>query len=95
MSINPERCMRHRHRFRYRGDLVALTELKEGDRAFVVEIRGDKKIVQRLSDLGITPNSSLTVTRTAPVDGPIEVEVRGSKLILGKDIAKNVIVKIE
>lgn len=94
LSVEQNRRGPHRHRFRHGCGLVPLAELEEGQKGFVVEVRGDKRLVQRLSDLGITPNTDLTVTRVAPADGPVEVEVRGSKLILGKKITKNVFVKV-
>jgi DtxR family Mn-dependent transcriptional regulator len=44
-------------------------------------------------DLGLTPGTKISVSRVAPLKGPVEVVVRGSKLALGDEIACNVFVE--
>ena len=44
---------------------------------------------------GLTPGTRIKVIKVAPLDGPVEVAVRGSKLALGQDIACNVFVEVE
>jgi len=45
--------------------------------------------------MGLTPGTRIKVIKVAPMDGPVEVAVRGSKLALGQDIACNVFVEVE
>jgi len=45
--------------------------------------------------MGLTPGTKIKVVKVAPMDGPVEVAVRGSKLALGQDIACNVVVEVE
>ena len=33
--------------------------------------------------MGLTPGTKVSVTRVAPLKGPVEIAVRGSKLALG------------
>jgi DtxR family Mn-dependent transcriptional regulator len=73
-------------------NLVSICVLKEGDQGRVSFIRGEHKVLQRLLDMGLTPGTSLEILRVAPLRGPIEVGVRGSKVALGQDIAANVFV---
>ena len=73
-------------------NLVSITNLKEGDLGKISFIRGEHKVIQRLLDMGLTPSTSINVVRVAPLNGPIEVAVRGSKLALGQDVASNVFV---
>jgi DtxR family Mn-dependent transcriptional regulator len=73
-------------------NLVSICRLKEGDRGRISFIRGEHRILQRLLDMGLTPGTSIKVERTAPLRGPVEVCVRGSKIALGQDIAVNVFV---
>jgi len=73
-------------------NLVSIFSLKEGDQGRVSFIRGEHKVLQRLLDMGLTPGTSVRVVRVAPLRGPIEVGVRGSKVALGQDIASNVFV---
>lgn len=75
-------------------NLVSISDLREHDLGKVAFIRGDHKVLQRLLDMGLTPGTSVSIVRVAPLKGPIEVAVRGSKLALGKDIASNVFVEL-
>jgi len=40
--------------------------------------------------MGLTPGTPIKIERMAPLNGPIEICVRGSKLAIGQDIAANV-----
>jgi DtxR family Mn-dependent transcriptional regulator len=73
-------------------NLVSMCSLREGDQGRVSFIRGEHKVLQRLLDMGLTPGTNVNVVRIAPLKGPIEVNVRGSKVALGQDIASNVFV---
>jgi DtxR family transcriptional regulator, Mn-dependent transcriptional regulator len=76
-------------------NLTSIRDLKGGIYGKVSFIRGEHKVLQRLLDMGLTPGTRLKVERVAPMDGPVEVSVRGSKLALGQDIACNVFVEVE
>jgi DtxR family transcriptional regulator, Mn-dependent transcriptional regulator len=72
---------------------AALSSLKEKQEAKIAFIRGDKKAIRRLMDLGLTPGTLISVNRIAPLKGPMEITVRGSRLALGDDIACNVFIE--
>jgi DtxR family Mn-dependent transcriptional regulator len=74
--------------------LVSIVNLKEGNQGRISFIRGEHKILQRLLDMGLTPGTNISVVRVAPLRGPVEVGVRGSRIALGQDIASNVFVDI-
>ncbi len=76
-------------------NLVALSELKEGRTGKIFFIRGGHNVLQRLLDMGLTPGTKLSVIKTAPFEGPIEITVRSSKLALGRGIASKVFVEEE
>src|SRR3972149_9971508 len=61
-------------------NLVSICGLKEGDQGRVSFIRGEHKVLQRLLDMGLTPGTNVSVVRVAPLRGPIEVGVRGSRV---------------
>ena len=52
-----------------RATIVPITELGPDDKGKIAFIRGDCKIVQRLSDLGLTLGTTVSVTRKAPLNG--------------------------
>jgi DtxR family transcriptional regulator, Mn-dependent transcriptional regulator len=76
-------------------NLISIRELKDGKFGKISFIRGEHKVLQRLLDMGLTPGTKIKVLKVAPMDGPVEVAVRGSKLALGQDIACNVFVEVE
>ena len=51
--------------------------------------------VRRLTDLGLTPGTHVTVIKSAPFNGPLEVHVRRSRLALGRRMAEKVLVEVE
>ena len=91
-GAGPFRGKRHRFQHRY-GNLVSITELKPGQRGIIKLVRGNRRVTQRLADLGLTPETSVSILKAAPFNGPIEVSVRGSKLAIGREIAENILVQ--
>lgn len=75
-------------------NLVPICNLKTGASAKISFIRGGHRVLQRLLDMGLTPGTSIKVERVAPLKGPVEVCVRGSKVALGQGIAANVFVEV-
>jgi DtxR family Mn-dependent transcriptional regulator len=45
--------------------------------------------------MGLTPGTRITVVKIAPLEGPVELLVRSSKLALGRGIASKVFVDVE
>lgn len=76
-------------------NLIPLLDLKKHQKAKVSFIRGDYKVIRRLLDMGITIGAIISVIKVAPLSGPVEVAIRGSKLAIGRDIACNVFVEVE
>ena len=74
-------------------NVVSITTLKEKQDGMVSFIRGDGKVLRRLLDMGLTPGTKISVNRVAPLKGPVEIRVRGSKLALGDEIACHVFVE--
>ncbi len=88
---------------------LRLTDLKDGESGIIISIkthyRGRHRehrragrgwgFRKRLEDMGLTPGTRITVMKTAPFHGPLEVYVRGSRLALGKGMAERIFVEIE
>ncbi len=95
---NCENCLKqHPQGFeeigKHNKNLTSLYKLKAGKTAKISSIRGERKILQRLLDMGLTPGTQIKVAKIAPMGGPVEILVRGSKLALGQNIANNVFVE--
>lgn len=76
-----------------RTNVVSLAALKEKQVAKIAFIRGDNRALRRLLDMGLTPGTKVRISRVAPLRGPVEINVRGSRLALGEKIACNVFVE--
>jgi DtxR family Mn-dependent transcriptional regulator len=75
-------------------NLIPVMDLKKQQKGKVSFIRGDYNVIRRLLDMGITIGSFISVIKVAPLSGPVEVAIRGSKLAIGRDIACNVFVEV-
>jgi DtxR family Mn-dependent transcriptional regulator len=73
--------------------VVPLTDLQPCQKGTIALLRGDKKAIQRLSDLGLTPGTEVVLMRKTPLSGPIELCVRRTNLAVGHEIADNIFVK--
>ncbi|WP_372807952.1 ferrous iron transport protein A [Pontiella sp.] len=67
---------------------MKLKELKVGDNGVVTGFSAaDPAYRQKLFRMGLTKNAGFSVVRKAPLGGPIEIEVRGSRVVLRSDEA--------
>ena len=81
---------------------LPLTALKDGESGIVTSVKansghgrgGGWGFQKRLMDMGLTPGTKLTVIKSAPFRGPVEVHVRGSRLALGRGMAERIFVEI-
>ena len=60
----------------------SLDELGPGACARVCDHAGAPPLRPRLADLGLVPGTSLEFLRRAPFGGPVEIELRGYRLVL-------------
>ncbi len=74
--------------------ILSLIDLKNGEKASVFSIDGGAKAVKRLEDMGLTPGTPVTVQRSAPFSGPVEICVRDSCLVIGRGMAGRIFVKV-
>lgn len=73
-------------------NVIPITDLCPDQQGQIAFIRGDQKVVQRLSDLGLTLGTRVAVTRKTPREGPVEVFVRRTKLAIDHTIAEKIFI---
>lgn len=74
---------------------IEFSQLNVGDKATIEECRmvestsgsNSPSQVQRLMMMGLTPGTSFSVVRVAPLGDPIEIKVRGFNLSLRREEA--------
>ncbi|MGQ9781801.1 MAG: FeoA family protein [Nitrososphaeria archaeon] len=86
---------------------LPLTALKNGESGVITSVKGCAYeggqrgwgrrwgFERRLADMGLTPGTLVTVVKSAPLQGPVEVLVRGSRLALGRGMAERIYVVVE
>lgn len=88
---------------------LRLTDLRDGESGIVTSIkighRGTHReqgragrrwgFRKRLEDMGLTPGTRVTVVKSAPFRGPLEVYVRGSRLAIGRRMAERIFVEVK
>ena len=75
--------------------ITQLSYLKTGEGGRVAFMRGGGQACQRLVDMGLTPGTYVKMVNAAPFRGPVRVEVRGTSLALGRQLAAQVFVRVE
>jgi len=75
------------------GKYLPLAMINPSEEVTVAEIRGGRGLVQRLSDMGLTPGTKLKVINSQ-MPGPVLIDLRGSRLVLGHGVALKVMVEI-
>jgi ferrous iron transport protein A len=78
---------------RNESELCALTDLAEGEKSVMIRAVGGFGLVRRLAEMGLTPGVEIKLLRKGSFGGPVEIEVRGVALALGRGVASRVLVK--
>lgn len=68
--------------------MTTLDLLGAGAVATIDDIVDADATVLRLVEMGMTPKATIRVTRRAPLGDPLEVEVRGTRVVLRRSEAK-------
>lgn len=71
-----------------------LNMLEIGEKARVIQVKGDGSFRKRLLDMGMVPGTVLSVTKKAPLGDPVDFKLKGYNLSLRKKEAKMVIVEV-
>jgi ferrous iron transport protein A len=72
-------------------EAIPLAFLSEGEEGEIVELRGGRGMIQRLSDMGFTPTTKIRVLKSSP-PGPMLVDVRDARIALGRGVAMKIII---
>jgi DtxR family Mn-dependent transcriptional regulator len=73
--------------------IIPITDLAPDQKGRIAFIRGDCKVVQRLSDLGLTLGTNVSILKKTPMGGPVEISVRRTKLAVDHAIAGNIFIE--
>ena len=74
-------------------DTTSLIELKDGQTGIIVSLLGGKNLTKRLADLGLKTGTEVKVIGRTLFSGPIQIEVCGSRLVIGAGLASKILVE--
>ena len=69
---------------------MTLKELAVGRSGLITAIGGEGNLRCRLLDMGLIPNTKVTVVKIAPMGDPMEIRLRGYELTLRMDDAAQI-----
>ncbi len=72
---------------------MPLAMVSPGEMVTMVDIRAGRGLTRRLADMGLVPGTTLRVINSQ-MPGPIIIDLRGSRLVLGHGIAQKIMVEV-
>ena len=69
---------------------MTLKELAVGRSGLITAVGGEGNLRCRLLDMGLIPNTKVTVVKIAPMGDPMEIRLRGYELTLRLDDAAQI-----
>ena len=72
---------------------MVLLDVKKGDKVRVLRLEGGANLHDKLTQHGLYPGDCVSVVRTAPLGGPLLVNVHGREIALGRGIAQKILVE--
>ena len=69
---------------------MTLRDLKIGESGRILSVKGEGVLRQHLIDMGVIPETVVTIVKYAPLGDPVEIRIHGYELTLRKDDADNI-----
>lgn len=72
---------------------MTLNDLKVGERARIVSVDAERELRHHFLDMGMTPRTTMTLVKVAPMGDPLEFNIRGYELTLRVEDAKRITIE--
>lgn len=73
---------------------MPLAMAQPGETVTVIGVRAGWRLQRRLADMGLTPGVQIRVINSQ-MAGPLLIDLRGSRVGLGRGVAQKILVKVE
>ena len=73
---------------------MTLDRLSAGESGVITAVGGEGVLRCRLLDMGLIPQTEVTVSKIAPMGDPMELQLRGYVLTLRKEDARSIEVEV-
>lgn len=74
---------------------ITLAHLKQGEKAVIETFEIENNFTLRLKDLGLVKGETVEVYIISPLGSPVCILSRSGKLLIRKQILKNIYVRVE
>ncbi len=74
---------------------TSLVNLKDGQTGIIIAVTGGRTLTKRLADLGLTNGTEIKVIGRTIFSGPVQIEVCGSRLVIGNGLASKIDVELK
>lgn len=75
--------------------MVKLTDVREGQTVVVCDFAAGQGLEGKLQRYGLFRGDRLRLVRSAPLRGPLLVELEGRELALGRGMAEKILVEMD
>ncbi len=72
---------------------MVLLDVEKGKQVRVLSLSGGAGLEDKLTQHGLYPGDCVRVLRTAPMGGPLLVDVHGREIALGRGVAEKIMVE--
>lgn len=74
-------------------DETTLNKLEPGDKGTILRVEAKGAARRRIAEMGMSPGAEVTMVRRAPLNDPLEFQVRGYYITLRNSEAATVVVR--
>lgn len=78
-----------------KSNIKRLVDLKKNENGIIVLVSGGAQACRRLTDMGLTPGTKVTLNRASSKVGALEVCIRSSCLAIGRGLAEKILVRVK
>ena len=73
--------------------MKTLTDLNEGEKARVLELKNEGSIRRRLMDIGLVPDTVVTCVQKSPCGDPVAYLIRGALIAIRHEDSDKIIIR--
>jgi Fe2+ transport system protein FeoA len=80
---------------KHKKEQAILSDARDGQTGIIISFLGGCMSAKRLADMGLIPGTEVKVIRRTLFSGPVQIEVCGSRLVLGRGLASKIIIELK
>lgn len=74
---------------------ITLSDGRDGQTGIIISFLGGHMSAKRLADMGLVVGTEVRVIRRGLFSGPVQIEICGSRLVLGRGLASKIVIELK